>query len=180
MEMRTAYDLSPFYRSMIGVDRLSDLVEAATGRDDERPAPSYDVQKTGEDAYRITLATPGFSQDSLEITAQPNLLIVTGRPPEAKAGSYLHRGIVAGAFERRFGLADHVVVKAALRARPADHRPGPRGPRGAEAAADRDPLGAAIPEGPVEPEAHRQAAHSGARLTRSHRPGACLRRPAPT
>ena len=111
--MRTAYDLAPFYRSMIGVDRLSDLVEAAMGREDERPTPAYDVQKTGEDAYRITLATPGFPEDSLEITAQPNLLIVAGRPPAAKDGSFLHRGIAAGAFERRFGLADHVVVREA-------------------------------------------------------------------
>ncbi|WP_293679741.1 Hsp20 family protein [uncultured Phenylobacterium sp.] len=115
--MRTAYDLSPFYRSMIGVDRLSDLVEAAVGRDEGGTGPSYDVQKTGEDAYRITLATPGFAQDDLEITTQPNLLIVTGRPAAAgaavKAGSYLHRGIVAAAFERRFGLADHVVVRGA-------------------------------------------------------------------
>ena len=110
--MRTTYDLSPFYRSMIGVDRLSDLVEAAMVRDD-RPGPAYDIQKTGDDAYRITLATPGFREDSLEITAQPNLLTVTGRPPQGEDGSYLHRGIATGAFERRFGLADHVVVKAA-------------------------------------------------------------------
>lgn len=115
--MRTAYDLSPFYRSMIGVDRLSDLVEAAMGHDESGPGPSYDIQKTGEDAYRITLATPGFAEDSLEITAQPNLLIVTGRPAAAKgaakAGAYLHCGIVTSAFERRFGLADHLVVKGA-------------------------------------------------------------------
>jgi molecular chaperone IbpA len=114
MEMRTAYDFSPLYRSVIGVDRMADLIETAmrTGGDDNYPP--YDIEKTGEDAYRITLAAAGFSPEELELTAQPNLLIVAGRTPKHDEGrNFLHRGIAGRNFERRFELADYVVVKAA-------------------------------------------------------------------
>jgi molecular chaperone IbpA len=116
MEMRTAYDFSPLYRSMIGVDRLADLIDHAMSTDGDRSYPPYDVEKTAEDGYRITLAAAGFAAHELEITAQPNLLIVAGHKAsrdEDGARTYLHRGIAARDFERRFELADFVVVKSA-------------------------------------------------------------------
>lgn len=114
--MRTAYDFSPLYRSMIGVDRMADLIDSAMRSEGDRSYPPYDVEKTSDDGYRITLAAAGFGPHELEITAQPNLLIVAGRKAKAEddgAHTYLHRGIAARNFERRFELADYVVVKSA-------------------------------------------------------------------
>lgn len=113
--MRTAYDFSPLYRSMIGVDRMADLVQSAMRSEGDPGFPPYDVEKTGEDGYRITLAAAGFSPDELEITAQPNLLIIAGRKAREQddARTYLHRGIAGRNFERKFELADYVVVKSA-------------------------------------------------------------------
>ena len=114
--MRTAFDFSPLYRSMIGVDRMADLVQSAMRSEGEAGFPPYDIEKTDEDGYRITLAAAGFDQDELEITALPNLLVVTGRKAEAASGdgrTYLHRGIAGRDFERKFELADYVVVKSA-------------------------------------------------------------------
>ncbi|WP_158918661.1 Hsp20 family protein [Caulobacter sp. S45] len=112
--MRTAYDLSPLYRSMIGVDRMADLIDAAMRSEGDSNYPPYDIEKTGEDSYRVTLAAAGFSAAELEITAQPNLLIVAGRKAKADDGrTFLHRGIAGRNFERRFELADYVVVKSA-------------------------------------------------------------------
>ncbi len=114
--MRTAYDFSPLYRSMIGVDRMADLIDSAMRSEGDRSYPPYDVEKTGDEGYRITLAAAGFGAHELEITAQPNLLIVAGRKAREEddgARTYLHRGIAARNFERKFELADHVVVKSA-------------------------------------------------------------------
>ncbi|MGC1300775.1 MAG: Hsp20 family protein [Caulobacteraceae bacterium] len=113
--MRTAYDFSPLYRSMIGVDRMADLIETAMRSGADSHYPPCDIEKTGEDAYRVTLATAGFKPEELELTAQPNLLIVAGRKADGDGGErhYLHRGIAARSFERRFELADYVVVKSA-------------------------------------------------------------------
>lgn len=112
--MRTAYDFSPLYRSMIGVDRMADLIEAAMRSEGDVSYPPYDIEKTGEDDYRITLAVAGFRPDDLEVTSQPNLLVVTGRKDKADEGrAFLHRGIASRNFERRFELADHVVVRSA-------------------------------------------------------------------
>ncbi|WP_374660596.1 Hsp20 family protein [Phenylobacterium sp.] len=113
--MRTAYDFSPLYRSVIGFDRMADLIDSAMRSEGDRGYPPYDVEKTSDDGYRITLAAAGFAADELEITAQPNLLIVAGRKAKEEDGArtYLHRGIAARDFERRFELADYVVVKAA-------------------------------------------------------------------
>jgi molecular chaperone IbpA len=116
MEMRTMYDFSPLYRSMIGVDRMADLIDSAMRSEGDRGYPPYDVEKTGVDSYRITLAAAGFGAHELEITAQPNLLIVTGRKAKEdddSARTFLHRGIAARNFERKFELADYVVVKSA-------------------------------------------------------------------
>lgn len=112
--MRTAYDFSPLYRSVIGVDRMADLIETAMRSGGDSNYPPYDIEKTGEDAYRITLAAAGFSPEELELTAQPNLLIVAGRKAKDDDGRhFLHRGIAGRNFERRFELADYVVVKGA-------------------------------------------------------------------
>jgi len=114
--MRTAYDFSPLYRSMIGVDRMADLVQSAMRSEADTGFPPYDVEKTGEDGYRITLAAAGFSAEELEITALPNLLIVAGRKAKVAGEderAYLHRGIAGRNFERKFELADYVVVKSA-------------------------------------------------------------------
>lgn len=114
--MRTMYDFSPLYRSMIGVDRMADLIDSAMRSDVDHGYPPYDVEKTGADGYRISLAAAGFGANELEITAQPNLLVVTGRKAKADddgARTFLHRGIAARNFERRFELADYVVVKSA-------------------------------------------------------------------
>jgi len=116
MEMRTAYDFSPLYRSMIGVDRMANLIEAAMKSEGGETYPPYDIQKTGEDTYRIRPAAAGFSPEELELTAQPNLLIVAGRKQaedDSDERTYLHRGIAGRNFERRFELADYVVVKSA-------------------------------------------------------------------
>jgi molecular chaperone IbpA len=111
--MRQAYDFSPLYGSMIGADRMVGLLEAALRAEGDRSYPPYDIEKIGEDSYRVTLATAGFAESELEITAQPNLLVVAARRGAEGERTYLHQGLAHRAFERRFDLADHVVVKGA-------------------------------------------------------------------
>ncbi len=105
-------DFSPVFRSTIGFDRLTRLVDAATRVDSASIAyPPYNIEKTGEDAYRLTMAVAGFSPDELEITAQENTLLVSGKAKkDENENRYLHRGIARRAFERRFSLADHIKV----------------------------------------------------------------------
>jgi molecular chaperone IbpA len=110
-----SYDFSPLFRSTVGFDRLLHLVDAA-GRVDEQAAgyPPYNIEKLGEDAYRITMAVAGFGEDEIDIVVQENSLRVVGKAREEdKAGQYLHRGIARRAFERRFQLADHIRVSGA-------------------------------------------------------------------
>jgi molecular chaperone IbpA len=118
MEMRTAHDFSPLYRSAIGVDRMVGVIETAMRSEGDRNYPPYDIEKIGDDAYPITLAAAGFRPEELELVAQPNLLVVAGRKGagDETGRNYLHRGIAAGNFERRFELADYVVVKSARHA----------------------------------------------------------------
>jgi len=108
------FDLTPFRRSMVGFDRLFDLLEnqnRATGGDNY---PPFNIEKRGDDAYRITLAVAGFKAADIDITAQQNLLVVAGRKPEDSAdGRMLHIGIAQRGFERRFELADYVRVDSA-------------------------------------------------------------------
>jgi molecular chaperone IbpA len=111
-----SYDFSPLFRSTVGFDRLARLVENATGVDETSPGyPPYNIEKLGEEAYRVTMAVAGFSADELDITVHENTLTVTGRakPAEVKAGQFLHRGIARRPFERRFQLADHIKVRNA-------------------------------------------------------------------
>ncbi len=111
--MRTNFDFTPFRRSPVGFDRLFDLLETGAGWQAAENYPPFDLEKTGEDSYRITLAVAGFGQDEIDITQQQNLLIVSGRKQAEGEGQYIHRGIATRAFERRFGLADHVQVRSA-------------------------------------------------------------------
>jgi len=112
--MRTAIDFSPLYRSMIGIDHMADLVETAMRSEGDFTYPPYDIEKTGQDAYRITLAVAGFAPEELQVVTQPNLLVVSGRKAQREEGrTFLHRGLAGRDFERRFELADYVVVKAA-------------------------------------------------------------------
>jgi len=109
------FDFSPLFRSTIGFDRLARLVDTATRVDSTALSyPPYNIEKTGEDSYRLTMAVAGFSQDELDITVHENTLIVTGKSEkEDEDGRYLHRGIARRAFERRFSLADHLKVTGA-------------------------------------------------------------------
>ncbi|HYE51925.1 MAG TPA: Hsp20 family protein [Azospirillaceae bacterium] len=109
--MRT-YDLSPLFRSTVGFDRMTRLLEAALKADEANASyPPYNIEKLGEDQYRITMAVAGFGQDDLEIVAQQNSLTITGKAnKEGEGAQYLYRGIAGRAFERRFQLADHIRV----------------------------------------------------------------------
>lgn len=107
-------DLSPLYRTLVGFDRIANLMEQA-GRLDQAPGyPPFNIEQVGEDTFRIELAVAGFSEDELHIEYKQNALIVSGRrAPVEEARRFLHRGIAERNFERRFGLADHVRVAGA-------------------------------------------------------------------
>jgi molecular chaperone IbpA len=107
-----SFDFSPLFRSTIGFDRLTRLVDAASRVDNAALAyPPYNIEKTGEDAYRVTMAVAGFSPDEIDVTVHENSLLVTGKAKkEDENGRYLHRGIARRTFERRFSLADHIKV----------------------------------------------------------------------
>jgi|tagenome__1003787_1003787.scaffolds.fasta_scaffold20107375_2 molecular chaperone IbpA len=111
--MRTAFDFSPLFRSSVGFDRVFDLLSSAADPQAVDNWPPYDIAKAGEDRYRITVAVAGFAPEELDIVMQPNLLVVSGRKRGDGGAQYLYRGIAAGAFERRFQLADYVQVKGA-------------------------------------------------------------------
>jgi molecular chaperone IbpA len=109
----TNFDFSPLFRSTIGFDRLSHLFDQAQ-LNDGVSYPPYNIEKTGEDSYRITMAVAGFGEDDVNIVAQENTLLVSGRAkPVDEKTEYLHRGIAGRAFERSFQLADHIKVVGA-------------------------------------------------------------------
>ncbi len=115
--MRT-YDFTPLYRSFVGFDRTASLIDAASRSvDTSSKYPPYDVAQTGENAYRIELAVAGFSDENLEIESHENVLTVKGTKLQNADNDdgvqYLHRGIAERDFERRFQLADHVIVTGA-------------------------------------------------------------------
>ena len=111
--MRTV-DFTPLYRSAVGFDRLASLLESAARSSQENGWPPYNIETTGENAYRIEIAVAGFSPDELNIEVKENLLTVTGRKSAnddvVPQKTYLHRGLAERDFERRFQLADYVVV----------------------------------------------------------------------
>ena len=109
----TSYNLTPLYRTAIGFDRLARLMDAAQATT-EATYPPYNIEKTGDDSYRLTMAVAGFGPDDIELTVKEGALHVAGRvQPEADKAEMLHRGIAARAFERKFALADHIVVDGA-------------------------------------------------------------------
>jgi len=113
--MRT-FDLAPLYRSTVGFDRLFSLLDRSAGF--EVPGyPPYNIERTGENSYRVTVAVAGFTNDDLSIEVKENALTIRGEKVAGKpeqAGEVLHQGIASRAFERRFQLADHVEVKGAV------------------------------------------------------------------
>lgn len=114
-----AFDFSPLYRATIGFDRVADLMDRALATEVTQPTyPPYNIEKTDENAYRITIAVAGFASDELTVELREGALIVTGRKADEAdtSRSYLHRGIATRAFERRFALADHMKVTGASHA----------------------------------------------------------------
>ncbi len=110
------FDLSPLYRQTVGFDRLFNLLDQAGGVESASSYPPYNIERTGENAYRVTLAVAGFSREELSIETRENTLSVKGSKEQtapAEGREMLHQGIAARAFERRFQLADHVVVTGA-------------------------------------------------------------------
>ena len=108
------YDFAPLFRTAIGFDRLARLADSAAASSAANTYPPYNIEKTGEDTYQLTMAVAGFSPEDVEITVQDNTLVIAGRQPEsATKAEVLYRGIAGRAFERRFVLADHIVVEGA-------------------------------------------------------------------
>ena len=115
-----SYDLSPLYRASVGFDRFADMVDRVLASDGPAPTyPPYNIEKTDDAAYRITVAVAGFTGEELNVEVKENQLVIAAKKAEANddAGrKYLHRGIATRAFERRFHLADHVRVTGATHA----------------------------------------------------------------
>lgn len=111
--MRSAFDFAPYRRSTIGFDRLFDLLESSTLGQGSENYPPFDLIRIDDNRYRINLAVAGFSRDEIDITAQQNQLIVSGRKDDDDKVDYIHRGIANRQFERRFGLADFIKVAEA-------------------------------------------------------------------
>ncbi|MFA8443360.1 Hsp20 family protein [Yoonia sp.] len=110
-----AFDLTPLYRATVGFDQVADLMDRALANDvGQNSYPPYNIEKTDDDAWRISIAVAGFSDDELAIEVKDRSLLVTGRKTvDESERNYLHRGIATRAFERRFHLADHVRVTGA-------------------------------------------------------------------
>ena len=109
------FDLTPLYRSTIGFDRLGSLLDTLTSLEGDAPSyPPYNIERIGENEYRITMAVAGFGEGDLNLEAKENTLSIRGEKlGEKEDATYLHRGIASRSLERRFQLADHVVVKGA-------------------------------------------------------------------
>ena len=110
------FDLSPLYRSTVGFDRMFSLLDNMAQPEGAPTYPPYNIERTGENAYRITMAVAGFAEEDISIEVKENALSVRGQKAEPEADAqreFLHQGIAARAFDRRFQLADHVEVKGA-------------------------------------------------------------------
>jgi molecular chaperone IbpA len=113
-----AFDVSPLFRAAIGFDRMARLVETARAASEGPAYPPYNIEATGEDSYVLTMAVAGFGQNDIDLTVHENTLFVSGKAPQPAEngpgnGKVLYRGIAGRAFERRFVLADHIVVDGA-------------------------------------------------------------------
>jgi molecular chaperone IbpA len=111
--MRTTFDFAPLWRSTIGFDHLADLVDSSLRQSNEDNYPPYNIERSGEDHYRISLAVAGFGVNDITVTAEQNALTIEGKKPAGSAGEYLYQGIAARPFRRVFNLADYVQVKQA-------------------------------------------------------------------
>ena len=110
----TTFDFSPLFRSAIGFDRMARLMDSVSSATDASSYPPYNIEKTGDDTYRLTMAVAGFRPEELDVVAKDNTLFVSGKvASEGGKGEMLYRGIAGRAFERRFVLADHIVVEGA-------------------------------------------------------------------
>ena len=111
----TTFDFAPLFRSTIGFDRMQRLLDAATRMDESVPSyPPYNIEALGEDAYRLTMAVAGFSNDDLDVTVKEDTLSISAKVAKNDAeNAYLHRGIAGRSFERRFALAEHIKVAGA-------------------------------------------------------------------
>jgi molecular chaperone IbpA len=110
----TGYDFAPLFRTAIGFDRLARLVDNAASAAEAPSYPPYNIEKTGDDTYQLTMAVAGFGPDDIELVVKDNTLFVSGRvASEGGKTEVLYRGIAGRAFERRFVLADHIVVEGA-------------------------------------------------------------------
>lgn len=109
------FDLAPLYRATVGFDQVADLMDRVLTSDVNQPSyPPYNIEKTADDGWRISIAVAGFAEDELSVEVRQHALIVSARKAEAETKRvYLHRGIATRAFERRFHLADHVRVTGA-------------------------------------------------------------------
>ncbi|RIJ31977.1 Hsp20 family protein [Henriciella algicola] len=109
-------DLTPLYRTMVGFDRMANLIDSASRLDGAQGYPPYNIERVADDAFAIEIAVAGFAEDELDIETNENLLTVAGKKAASEDGEerqYLHRGIAERGFLRRFQLADHVIVTGA-------------------------------------------------------------------
>ena len=110
----TTFDFAPLFRTAIGFDRLARLMDTAASAPEASSYPPYNIERTGDDTYRLTMAVAGFRPEDIEMVVKDNTLVVSGRVNgEAQKGEVLYRGIAGRAFERRFVLADHIMVEGA-------------------------------------------------------------------
>jgi molecular chaperone IbpA len=110
----TTVDFTPLFRTAIGFDRLARLMDTAASSQEAQTYPPYNIEKIGDDTYRLTMAVAGFRPEDLDITVKDNTLFVSGRVAnDGQRAEILYRGIAGRAFERRFVLADHIVVEGA-------------------------------------------------------------------
>ncbi|MEL7165117.1 MAG: Hsp20 family protein [Pseudomonadota bacterium] len=114
--MRT-YDFAPLYRATVGFDQIADMMDRVLATDTgSNSYPPYNIEKTDDDTYRISVAVAGFSEADLSVEVKDKALVIAARKADEDKKTYLHRGIATRAFERRFHLADHVVVTGASHA----------------------------------------------------------------
>jgi molecular chaperone IbpA len=110
----TTFDFAPLFRTAIGFDRLARLMDTAASNSEATGYPPYNIEKLGDESYRLTMAVAGFQSNELDLVVKDNTLVITGRPAnEGQKHEVLYRGIAGRAFERRFVLADHIVVDGA-------------------------------------------------------------------
>ena len=111
-----SFDLAPLYRATVGFDQIADMMDRVLSTDTTAPSyPPYNIEKTGDDGWRISVAVAGFAPEDLNVEVKENALLISGKKASGTEDSrtYLHRGIATRAFERRFTLADHVRVTGA-------------------------------------------------------------------